>query len=84
MIIALVGRRIDAPDAEARFPLSQAGRVRETIRARLQGCGATALVTSGACGADLLAQDVAGELGLSRRMVLPLPFAPAHRSRVTI
>jgi hypothetical protein len=35
-----------------------------------------ALVCSGACGADLLALDAAGELGLRRRMVLP--FEPAR------
>ncbi|HEU5378925.1 MAG TPA: hypothetical protein VFV38_26165 [Ktedonobacteraceae bacterium] len=32
---------------------------------------ATALVSSAACGADLLALDVAGELGIRRRVILP-------------
>jgi hypothetical protein len=72
MIVALVGRRIDPPDADvARFPAANAGLVRERLHALFSEIEATALVSSGACGADLLAMDVAGELGLRRRMVLP-------------
>ena len=77
MIIALAGRRIDPPDADApRFPEACRGPVRERLRELFQTLGATALVGSGACGADLLAMDVAGELGMRRRMVLP--FEPAR------
>jgi len=77
MIIALVGRRIDPSGAEpARFPPENVGRVRDRLRRLFRTTGATALIGSGACGADLLAMDVAGELGLRRRMVLP--FAPGR------
>ena len=70
MTVALAGRRIDAPDAEvARFPPEAVPAVRAALRAAL--AGATALVASGACGADLLALDEAGRLGLRRRLVLP-------------
>ena len=74
-IAALAGRRIDAADAAApRFPLANVGRVRERLEALLRAQCSTALVCSAACGADLLALDVAGGLGLRRRVVLP--FAP--------
>lgn len=72
MIIALAGRRVDPTDAEVeRFPPAEVGRVRDRLRTLLGDAGATALVGSGACGSDLLAMEVAGELGLRRRMVLP-------------
>lgn len=75
MIIALAGRRIDAVDAtQVRFPLSRSATVRDRIRATLMNREASALVGSAACGADLLALDVATELGLRRRVVLP--FSP--------
>lgn len=77
MIITLAGRRIDAHDASvARFPLEVSPAVRTHIRALLKELGATTLVSSAACGADLLALEAAGELGLHRRVVLP--FAPAR------
>jgi hypothetical protein len=72
MIIALAGRRIDPLDATiSRFPLENAAAVRERIYAFLVDRKATALVCSAACGADLLALDAAGELGIQRHIVLP-------------
>jgi hypothetical protein len=72
MIIALAGRRVDAVDANPkRFPAELVGVVRERIRIVLQTQGATVLVSSAACGADLLAISEAGSLGLRRRIVLP-------------
>lgn len=72
MIIALAGRRIDAHDATIpRFPLENAAVVRERIHAFFVDHKATALVCSAACGADLIALDAAGELGIQRRIVLP-------------
>jgi hypothetical protein len=75
-IIAAAGRRIDAPDASPpRFPLANRDAVRERVRATLIEHEATGIVASGACGADLLVQEVVRELDLScRRMILP--FAP--------
>ena len=73
-IIALAGRRIDAPgSASPRFPLDMTHRVRERLRDVMLNEGAVALVASAACGADLIALDVAAQLGLRRRIVLPLP-----------
>ena len=78
-IVALAGRRIDAPDARpSRFPLANADAVRERIRDVLVRRGATTLVSSAACGADLVAIEAARELGL--RCVFVLPFA-RHRFR---
>lgn len=72
MVIALSGRRIDAVDAEERrFPLSNIDLVRKRIRTMLEVHTATALVSSAACGADLIALREAGLLGLPRRIVLP-------------
>jgi hypothetical protein len=83
MIVALAGRRIDAPDAPRRFPQERIPDVRERIRAALQQHHADTLVASAACGADLLALEVAGELGLRRRIVLPFPREEFRASSVT-
>lgn len=75
MIVALAGRRIDAPDADPpRFPLSSVDLVRGRLHRLLSEKEAKALVCSAACGADLLALAVAGDLGIQRRVVLP--FVP--------
>jgi len=75
MIIALVGRRIDAPNTAAPvFPGSSIEPVHQRIRELFKAQNATAMVSSAACGADLIALQTAGELGI-RRLVI-LPFAP--------
>lgn len=72
MIVALAGRRIDAEDAiEPRFPPANAARVARDIRALLESHGVRGMVSAAACGADLLALEAAGELGIRRRIVLP-------------
>ena len=70
-VIALAGRRVDAPHArQVRFPPENApvvaGRIRECFQK-----GVRMLVCSAACGSDLLALEVASELGIRRRVVLP-------------
>ena len=73
-IIALAGRRVDAVDAtHPRFPSSPEHLevVRKRIRNMLQIQGAMVLVSSAACGADLVALDEASNLGLRRRVLLP-------------
>ena len=72
MIICLAGRRIDAVDAEQRrFPSENVAMVQQRIGAALEGHGATVLVGSAACGADLLALTEAGQRGLRCRVILP-------------
>ncbi len=84
MIIALAGRRVDAAGATpARFPLENVGAVRERIRQMLIDRKATGLVASAACGADLLALDEAGKLGLRCRIVLPFPRDEFRSGSVT-
>jgi hypothetical protein len=71
-VAALAGRRIDAEDATiARFPLAHIGLVTERLRVAFPDLGAQALVCSAACGADLLGLQVADELHLLARIILP-------------
>ena len=86
MIIALAGRRVDPPDAiEVRFPASAKNIeiVRQRIRNKLQTKRATVLVSSAACGSDLLALSEAGNLGLRRRVVLPFDRDKFRTTSVT-
>jgi hypothetical protein len=74
-VVALEGRRVDSPEAaNRRFPPENVGLVRERLLSFLEDRGATTLVCSAACGANLVALEAAGTLGLRRRVVLP--FAP--------
>ena len=74
-IVAAAGRRIDPWDATVpRFPSSAVRETRRRIDDTLVRHKAIALVTSAACGADLLALSSAADLRLRRRVVLP--FAP--------
>jgi len=83
MILALSGRRIDRADAEqARFPLLNVERVTASVRTMLIGTGATWLVSSAACGADLIALSEAGKLGIRRRVVLPFSREKFRESSV--
>jgi hypothetical protein len=77
MIIALAGRRIDAPGTEVtRFPLENVRLVQKRIRELFVELDAEVLVSSAACGADLLAIGEADRLGMSYRIVLP--FEASH------
>jgi hypothetical protein len=86
MIIALAGRRVDAVAAkQLRFsPAPESvNRVRDRIRAFLISQGSVALVSSAACGADLLGQQEAGALGLRRKIVLAFGVTEFRSSSVT-
>jgi hypothetical protein len=84
MIIALAGRRVDTADAkDTRFPLRNVEAVRSRARAHLEQSGATALVSSAACGADLIALSEAGHLGLRRRVILPFERSRFRETSVT-
>jgi hypothetical protein len=83
-VIALAGRRIDAPDTDPpRFPLENVPIVRERIAALLSAEHAEALVCSAACGADLIALTEAERLGLRRRIVLPFQAKRFRQTSVT-
>jgi len=84
MVIALAGRRIDAPGAEVnRFPLANVAKVKEDLRKLFISTRPVALVCSGACGADLIALEVAGSLNIRRSMVLPFDAALFKSTSVT-
>src|SRR5437879_1306075 len=83
-VIALGGRRIDAPDADPpRFPLKNVPIVRRRLAALLSAEHAEALVCSAACGADLIALEEAERLGLHRRIVLPFQPKRFRETSVT-
>ena len=83
-IYALAGRRPDPPNTETkRFPLAVRDLVAERIGELFAKHQATALVCSAACGADLIALDVAGDLNLHRRIVLPFGQKKFRKTSVT-
>jgi hypothetical protein len=76
-VAALVGRRIDAPDARTpRFPLQRRAAVTRDIAQILRRDGIELLISSAACGADLAAIDAA--ISLDVRCGIVLPFARAR------
>jgi hypothetical protein len=83
VVIALAGRRVDALDArQPRFPSENVDRLKERIQSLFASRNATALVCSAACGADLLALEVAETLHMKRRVVLPFSRAVFRRTSV--
>jgi len=71
MVVGLVGRRIDAEDAEEpRFPPTMIPVVRERLRELFRTMGVTTLVSAAANGADLIGLEVAGLLGIRRVVIL--------------
>src|SRR5688500_11638506 len=84
MVIALAGRRIDAEGAEIRrFPLQNVDTVEQRLHVFLERNGSTTLVSSAACGADLLAQAAAGLLGIRRLVILPFERDRFRETSVT-
>ena len=72
MIIIVAGRRTDAKDAtDRRFPLENTKSVKEEIKKQFKSSDAKTLISSGACGADLAAMEVASDLGIECYMILP-------------
>jgi hypothetical protein len=72
-VIALAGRRTDEPNAkEVRFPSENIPAVKKKLRELFKRTQARVIVSSVAAGADLLALDTAGSLGIRRLIVLPI------------
>jgi len=72
IVAALAGRRIDARgDDTKQFPIENAPAVREALRALLRRERVGVLVSSAACGADLLALEVALGLDINCHVILP-------------
>lgn len=82
-ILACAGRRIDAVNASTlRFPLGESARVCREVEAVLREQRVTFVVSSAACGADLIVLHVAHHLGI-RTLVL-LPFSPEQFRRHSV
>jgi hypothetical protein len=71
VVLTLAGRRIDAPDVAARFPLANVALVRGRLREVFETLQPAAVVCAAACGADLIALELADELGVPGWVVLP-------------
>lgn len=82
-VAALAGRRIDAHGAEKKqFPLENVPSVRSSLeqlfgRERIQS-----IVSSAACGADLLGLEVAIRLEIAFYVVLPFPPSEFRQTSV--
>jgi hypothetical protein len=82
-VAALAGRRPDAVDAETpRFPLANIDTVRADLRELFISRKLTDLVCAAACGADLLALEVANELGIQTHIILP--FTPTAFRKISV
>ena len=80
-IVAFAGRRIDATDVKTqRFPLTQVDVVQKKIEELFHRDNVKTLTCSAACGADLIALQVAQKLGIHSRIILPFV---SERFRVT-
>jgi hypothetical protein len=80
-IVAFAGRRIDATDVKTpRFPLTQVDVVQKKIEELFRRDNVKTLTCSAACGADLIALQVAQKLGIHYRIILPFV---SERFRVT-
>jgi hypothetical protein len=83
VVIALAGRRVDAPDLkQRRFPAENVDEVRRRIGRLFAHRNAAVLVSSAACGADLLALEAAESQHMKRRIVLPFPRDVFRRTSV--
>lgn len=83
-VAALAGRRIDAlGSSRRRFPLECVPIVRERLKRLFIAEKIGTVVCSAACGADLISLDIAHQLGLKSRIVLPFPVERFRQSSVT-
>lgn len=82
IVVASAGRRVDAADAPRRFPMDHESLVSDRLRDLYEHRGVQVLVSSAACGADLLGLEVASELGVRRIVVLPHDVATFRKLSV--
>jgi len=82
VVAALAGRRIDAPGSTPRFPLQCVDQVRNKLEQLFDVEKVGLLVCSAACGADLIALEVARKKAIRYRIVLPFSIEQFRRSSV--
>ena len=84
MILAFAGRRLDPDNAAVpRFPPSNVPLVRSRIRKLLGEYPCHTVVSSAACGVDLIALDEATALGIRCQIVLPFSRDRFRRTSVS-
>jgi hypothetical protein len=82
-VVALAGRRVDAVDARVpRFPQSSIQLVRDRLRTLFTAERVETLVCSAACGADLLALEMAQAMAIQSIIVLPFARVRFRESSV--
>jgi hypothetical protein len=82
-VVAVGGRRIDPePTLTPRFPFNQVDRVGMQIADQLSRSHAVVLISSAACGADLIALETAQRMGLRTRIILPFSAARFRETSV--
>lgn len=82
-IAALAGRRIDARgSADPHFPLESVPRVEKALEGLFQSENVSVVVSSAACGADLIGLCVAQRLHLRTRIVLPFDIESFRETSV--
>lgn len=83
-VLIAAGRRVDAADAEVpRFPASEVAKVRREIEELFSKEKPLAVVSSAACGADLIVLAVAESAGIERYVLLPSQPAEFRKTSVT-
>jgi len=84
MIVALAGRRIDVSGAEPpRFPEKNIILVKSRLNKFFNTGQVTAIVGSASCGTDLIALDIARELGIPVKIILPSDKETFKKTSVT-
>ncbi|MEO8304926.1 MAG: adenylate/guanylate cyclase domain-containing protein [Betaproteobacteria bacterium] len=84
-VLAFAGHLADAPDrATPRFPAGLELAVTAEIRRHLAGLNAPIVYASAACGADLIAIEVAIDLGVEVNIVLPFNRDDFVRTSVAV
>jgi hypothetical protein len=84
VVAALAGRRIDARgELQKQFPLENVPSVRESLKHFFDYDKIKVLICSAACGADLVALDVALELGIQYKVILPFEPRKFRKTSVT-
>lgn len=82
-IIASAGRRIDPPNAKKRrFPAEREAEVAAKVREVLESLKPDLTISSAACGADILLLEVAQNLGIESRVILPFDKREFRRRSV--
>lgn len=82
-VLVAAGRRVDAPDATPRFPESNVPGVRAKIEDFLNQQKPSAIVASGACGADLLLLQAGQKNQVPCHVLLPSSPEDFRASSVT-